>query len=114
MEAVAANLSFSFVRFAPASREREPRVNLFSDEADEERLNRRGNDRDRRHDPTASASAAGTIERDGFSRKSVTKRDRRREKKRERRNDSHEGEREIERDSSVRETEPDRESERES
>lgn len=113
MEAVAANLSFSFVRFAPASREREPRVNLFSDEADEERLNRSGNDGDRRHDPTASASAAGTIERDGFSRKSVTKRDRKRQKKRERRNDSREGEREIERDSSVRETEPDRESERE-
>lgn len=84
MEAVAANLSFSFVRFAPASREREPRVNLFSDEADEERLNRSGNDGDRRHDPTASASAAGTIERDGFSRKSVTKRDRKRQKKRER------------------------------
>lgn len=81
MEAVAANLSFSFVRFAPASREREPRVNLFSDEADEERLNRSGNDGDRRHDPTASASAAGTIERDRFFRKSVTKRDRRREER---------------------------------
>ncbi|KAL0124709.1 hypothetical protein PUN28_006516 [Cardiocondyla obscurior] len=36
-EAVAASLSFGFVRFAPAPREREPRVNLFSDEVDEER-----------------------------------------------------------------------------
>lgn len=63
-EAVAVSLSFGFVRFAPAPREREPRVNLFSDEADEERLNRSGNDGDRRHDSTASASAAGTTERD--------------------------------------------------
>lgn len=30
VEAVAASLSFGFVRFAPAPREREPRVNLFS------------------------------------------------------------------------------------
>lgn len=79
MEAVAPSLSFGFVRFAPAPREREPRVNLFSDGADEERPNRSGNDGDRRHDSTASASAAGTIERDGFSRKSQAKRDGRRE-----------------------------------
>lgn len=57
-------MSFGFVRFAPAPREREPRVNLFSDEVDEERLNRSGNDGDRRHDSTASASVAGTIERE--------------------------------------------------
>lgn len=75
MEAVSASLSFGFVRFAPAPREQEPRVNLFSDEADEERLNRSGNDGDRRHDSTASASAAGTTERDRFSHKSEVERD---------------------------------------
>lgn len=78
MEAVVPSLSFGFVRFAPAPREREPRVNLFSDEVDEERLNRSGNDGDRRHDSTASASVAGTIERERFSHKSEAERDGRR------------------------------------
>lgn len=81
MEAVAASLSFGFVRFAPAPREREPRVNLFSDEVDEERLNRSGSDGDRRHDPTASAS---TTEKDRFSHKSEVERDGERERERER------------------------------
>lgn len=76
-------MSFGFVRFAPAPREREPRVNLFSDEVDEERLNRSGNDGDRRHDSTASASAAGTTERDRFSHKSEAERDGKRERERE-------------------------------
>lgn len=104
MEAVAASLSFGFVRFAPAPREREPRVNLFSYEVDEERLNRSGNDGDRRHDSTASASAARTTERDRFSHKSETERDGKREgggreggggSRARKKNDSREGEREV-------------------
>lgn len=86
-------------------------MNLFSDEVDEERLNRSENDGDRRHDSTASASAAGTAERDGFSHKSeverdgTTERERRKERFARRRKGGRRGERDSTR---VSEIEPDR------